>query len=106
MSCISSSRSGGQRSRRPTKRTQTPWRRVAAGRRADADEGEAVWPGVRAAGRLRVEADEGALADGDVLAVDHPVAGAGDHDRDLLLAGASLAVLLAGGVRRKVEAVD
>src|SRR4051794_16370469 len=86
--------------------SERPVRLVAAWRRADADEGETVRPGVRAAGRLRIEADEGALPDGDVLAVDRPVARAGDHDRDLLLAGGSLAVLLAGRVRRQVEAVD
>src|SRR5947209_8735915 len=81
-------------------------RLVAAGRRADADEREAVGARVRTAGGLRVEPDEGAVPDRNVLSVDRPVAAAGDHDGDLFLAGGGLVVLLAGRVGRQVEAVD
>src|SRR5581483_4640873 len=68
-------------------------RLVAAAAGADADERHAVRPGDRAAGRLRDEAEEGADPDRHLLALDAPVAGAGDDDVDLLLARARLVVL-------------
>ncbi len=55
---------------------------------------------------LAVEAHERAFANEDVLAVDAPVAGAADDDRDLLLAGVRLVVLASLDVRSELEPVD
>src|SRR5581483_993654 len=81
-------------------------RLVAAAAGADADERHAVRPGDRAAGRLRVEAEEGADPDRHLLALDAPVAGAGDDDVDLLLARARLVVLDPLGAGGQLEPVD
>src|SRR6185369_5222833 len=62
-------------------------RLVAAGRAADRDERQAVPAGHWTAHGAGVEADEGAGPHRHLLAVDQPVAGAGEHERDLLLPG-------------------
>lgn len=78
---------------RPSSPLERPVGGVRPPRAADRDERQAVRARDRTARRAGVEADERALADGHLLAVDAPVAAPGDDDRDLLLAGSGLVVL-------------
>src|SRR5215471_11768463 len=86
--------------------SEGPAGRVAPARRADPDERHPLGPCDGAPRRLGVEADERALADGDLLAVDPVDARAADDDVDLLLAARRLVVLAALRVRRQLEPVD
>ena len=79
---------------------------VATATRADGDERHSLGPGDRLAGLLRVEAQEGAEANGHLLAVDAPDSVAGDDDVHLFLLGLDLVVLGAFTVRRQDEPVD
>src|SRR5262245_23819142 len=89
-----------------TRRSERAAGLVAPAACADPDEGHPVGPRDRLAGGLRVEAEEGADLDRHLLALDAPVAGPGDHDVDLLLAGVCLVVLVTGRTGRQLEPVD
>jgi hypothetical protein len=79
---------------------------VAAPAGADGDERHPVRAGDRLPCRLRVEAEKGAALDRHLLALDPPVAGAGDHDDHFLLARVGLVVLQARRAGRQLEPVD
>src|SRR6476619_2043694 len=73
---------------------------------ADRDERQPVGTGYRATRGVGVDADERALADRHLFAVDSPVPAPGDDDRHLFLVGAGLVVLDPLAVRGQVETVD
>src|SRR3954451_3220788 len=86
--------------------SERPVRLVATGWAADCDEREPFRAGHGTARGAGIEPDECPGPHRHLLAVDQPVAVAGEHERDLLLAGGRLVVLQATRAGRQIEAVD
>src|SRR6187551_2200023 len=86
--------------------SEGPMGLVAPGAHTDGDHGHPVGAGHRATRRPGVEAEEGARAHGNDLAVDLVDARALDDDVHLFLARVDLVVLTAAHVGPELEPVD